>query len=520
MLSVYDIKLYAAAETARKEQEEKRMIETLLEQIKRQEDVRKALSQLRAEIKTEEANRHVRELIGDGSEIVQLLLSEDPKIRKNAAALLGDLEVEAAAEAIYHAYQKEQTLFVRGSLLQALEQTNAYPYLSELRDQYEMLCRREPEEAEKKHVREELHALERIFRSEGLTRRHKFTGWDNQFLILLITNPQYAALTADQLPPCRQKLSSLGVQAIVEDLRPIVKIRTFRELLFPIRLSEKVSMEDGPEALGEAIVKSRLRSVIERSHREPGPFQFRLDLKGGFSLEERSRYLKRAAAVIEEKSDRKLLNAPDEYEFEIRLLPDKEQNIHVFLKMFTIPMDRFSYRRETIAASIQPSAAAMFFELARPYLKEQAQVLDPCCGVGTMLVERDRVLPVRMAYGIDTFGEAVEKARRNTKSAGMQVNFINRDYLDFKHSYPFDEIIANLPVRGKRTKEEQDAFYAGFFKKSEELLAPDGMMILYSNEAGFIKKQLRLHPKFKLYQEYMILEKGQFCLYVIGMQRG
>lgn len=60
--------------------------------------------------------------------------------------------------------------------------------------------------------------------------------------------------------------------------------------------------------------------------------------------------------------------------------------------------------------------------------------------------------------------------------------------MDFKHKYLFDEIITNLPVRGKKTKEEQDLFYKRFFDKSEEILAPGGVMILYSNENGFIKK--------------------------------
>ena len=39
--------------------------------------------------------------------------------------------------------------------------------------------------------------------------------------------------------------------------------------------------------------------------------------------------------------------------------------------------------------------------LAKPYLKEDAAVLDPFCGVGTMLIERNKVLPARSLYGID-----------------------------------------------------------------------------------------------------------------------
>ncbi len=76
-----------------------------------------------------------------------------------------------------------------------------------------------------------------------------------------------------------------------------------------------------------------------------------------------------------------------------------------------------------------------------------------------------------------------------------------------------------MPLRGKRSKEEQDLFYQKFFDKSEGLLVEDGIMVLYSNENGFIKKQLRLHPCFQLYREYVMLEKEGFTLYIIGRKR-
>ena len=494
-------------------------IEELCRQIEQKENLRKALSELRAVIKEKALYEEIRRRLKEGEVSAPLLLSEDAKIRKNAAALLGDLQIQEMALQLYLAYQKEETLFVRGTILGALEKTDPYPYLSELQEQYEFLCKKEIPEHEKKHTREEIRILERILRKEGKENRHTFTGWEEKLLILLTTNGGYQNLITEKLSADRKKETSLGVQAVVNDLRKVTAIRTFRELLFPVRLDRTVVFEDRPEIFGEALANSKLLPLLERCHKEPAPFYFRIDLRGGFSLEERSRYIKRAAFAIEEKSGRRLINTPEDYEFEIRLLLDKTKKIHVFLKMFTIPMERFSYRKGTIAASMHPSMAAMILELARPWMKEKAQVLDPCCGVGTMLVERHKLLAAREIYGIDIFGEAVEKARINTAEAGMHVNFIHKDYLDFKHEYLFDEIIANMPIRGKRTKEEQDLFYRGFFDKSEELLTPGGILLLYSNENGFVKKQIRLHPAFKLYQEFLVREKEQFYMYVIGCRK-
>ena len=92
-----------------------------------------------------------------------------------------------------------------------------------------------------------------------------------------------------------------------------------------------------------------------------------------------------------------------------------------------------------------------------------AQIMDPFCGVGTMLIERNKLVPAREMYGIDLFGEAIAKARENTQNAGGRIWYINRDFFDFTHDYKFDEIITDMPPRGKKTKEEQDAFYARFF---------------------------------------------------------
>ncbi|MBO5302767.1 MAG: methyltransferase [Lachnospiraceae bacterium] len=498
------------------------MIETFFNQLKEKKEVRAALSGLRAGIKEPEKLEKFRKLIGEGEILLPFLQDTDPKVRKNVAALLGDLQMENAAEAIFLAYKNEETMFVKSTLLLALEKTNAYPYLSELQERYTELCTVVPKENEKKHIQEELRAIEKILRKEGPDKGHTFIGWKEKVTVILTTNPKYREITAEELQEkhlaYRIGLTALGVRACVDDLRAVTQIRTFRELLFPIKLGQTITVKDKPEVLGKALADSNILPLLKKCHKEDSPFYFRLEMRSGMTLEERSRYTKKAACAIEEGSDRMLLNSTDEYEVEIRILSNKEGEIRTFLKMNTMEMERFAYRKASIAASMHPSSAAMLMHLAKPYLKENAQILDPCCGVGTMLVERHKILPAREIYGIDIFGDAIEKAKTNCEAANVRVNFIHKDYLDFKHKYLFDEIIANMPVRGKKTKEEQDNFYAGFFTKSLELLAPEGNIILYANEDGFIKKQLRLHPKLRLKQEFVIREKDKFVLYIIGLR--
>lgn len=133
-----------------------------------------------------------------------------------------------------------------------------------------------------------------------------------------------------------------------------------------------------------------------------------------------------------------------------------------------------------------------------------------------MLIERAVRVPAGEMYATDIFGEAVEKGRENASLAGVKINFIHRDFFDFKHDYLFDEVITNMPVRGKKTRGEMDALYERFFQKLPAHLTKDAVIILYTNEIGFVKKQLRLHREFVLKQEYCMQKKNDFYLLIIG----
>ena len=233
------------------------------------------------------------------------------------------------------------------------------------------------------------------------------------------------------------------------------------------------------------------------------------------TLEERSTFTKKMANELESLSKGQLINSTSDYEVELRLIANKDGELFPSLKLSTIKKRRFTYRKNAIAASIHPSTAALIMELAKDYLKEDAQIIDPFCGVGTMLIERNKKVPAREMYGIDIFGDAIVYARENTQLAGMRVNYIHRDFRDFKHEYLFNEIITNMPIRGKKTKQEMDTFYGEFFEKAKEILTNDAVVVMYTNEIGFVKKQLRLHKDFSLQQETCLQPKNDFYLLIL-----
>ena len=207
------------------------------------------------------------------------------------------------------------------------------------------------------------------------------------------------------------------------DVRAMANLRTYRELLFPIRLKQKVQ-DDRAEALADEIWQSGMGDFLKECHKQDTPFRFRVEIQADMENDKRASFAKKFALQLERVSSRWMINSTGDYETEIRLIRKKDGSFAPFLKLYTIPMRRFSYRKNVVAASIHPSLAAMLVSLAKPYLKENAQILDPFCGVGTMLIERDIAQPAREKYGIDIFGPAIEGARENASLAGEKIILI------------------------------------------------------------------------------------------------
>ena len=90
--------------------------------------------------------------------------------------------------------------------------------------------------------------------------------------------------------------------------------------------------------------------------------------------------------------------------------------------------------------------------------------MDPFCGVGTLLIERAHLVPAREIYATDTYGDAITMGRENAAFAKTRINFIHRDFFDFRHEYKFDELITDMPVRNRQTKAGDWSFLREVFR--------------------------------------------------------
>ena len=492
-------------------------MDTIYLELLEKKEIRSNLSALRAKLREGVDAAYDREIVETFVQeheafILGLLAAEDAKTRKNAALLLGDLKYPNAAEALYDAFVKENTLFVRSAYLDALSQMDVSGKLPEIKQRLAELSAQEVAEENRKHADEELRALRRIvIRYEGIAK-HKFDRKQQKNQVLLFCNKNgretVRRMTGGRVHP-------LGVLVETDDLIPLMQVRTYREMLFPLGGGKLIDSE--PKTAASEVCAS-LITLCEKYHKEEMPFYFRIECKAPMTLEQKSNFTKRMGAELERLSNGKLINSTSDYEVELRLIANREGRFFPCVKFYTLKDHRFRYRKNSISASIHPSQAALMMELAAPYLKEGAQVMDPFCGVGTMLIETDLRVPAGDMYGTDTFGEAIEKARENASLAGEEIHYIHRDFFDFHHDYLFDEIVTNMPVRGKMTKEELDRLYARFFDKATEILKKNAVIVMYTQETGFVKKQLRLHREYMLLQEYCMQEKTGFSLLIIGVR--
>ena len=501
--------------------ERKKMVRECYEKIVSGEEVRKNLIDLRAFLADEQNKRALAHVLGGNFDVLcGLLEDEDPKIRKNAALILGEMETEDMLPFLFAAYNKEQTLFVREDYLTAMQKLDCRSYLPQLRARLDELDQMEFTEENRKHLRAEQVALRSLVSKYEKPRKHKYVPVNPAPDLIVVTNREQREVTGSQIHSGECKLLGIGYRVHAGNLEEILKIRTWSELLFPIPGNHEVlPVDESPYVLGERLAHMDIPSFLDGFHTGGSCYMYRLDVRGK-SLEKKGVFLRRLSEAFERASDGRLQNSVDNYEFELRLVERKDGTYLPLLRLFTLPEYRFAYRREVIPDSISPVNAALAVQIALPYLKEYAQVLDPFCGVGTMLIERQIALPARSLYGTDIYGEAIEKAKTNSKRIGFTVNYIHRNFFDFTHEYLFDEVITDMPRASQESEDE--TLYRRFFTTVKPLLSAGAVLVLYTMRPRLVSEIVSMDGDYTILEDRLLNEKNQTKVFVLryGTQTG
>lgn len=479
-----------------------------LENIKNNVNVRQSVIELKIAVRSHNSGKALAQMLaGDFSVLTDLLRHEDPKVRKNAALVLGELEEESVRDILWDAYQREEILFARADYLKALSHYDCTPYLDAIKERMRFLETADIAPDEQKHYYEEQTAIKTVLRKNEKHGKHKFIGYHRPVEIILMTNREQREATIRQIRDAKEiRMLAGGVRLVTEKLHDILPIRTYSELLFP--LPGCPLLEGSPGHIAKQMIAAGLITYLKELHESAHPFYFRLDIKSAMPEDRRVDLLKKLAMALEMESAGQLYNAPGGYEIEVRLVANKAGRFLPLLKLYTIHDYRFAYRKESLPTSIAPVNAALIMELAKDYLTQDAAVLDPFCGAGTMLAERAFCKPAGYLYGIDIMGDAIAKARENAQAARIKINFINRDFFDFTHKYLFDEIITNLPAAG-RTRDAAAILelYDRFLERAARMVRKGAVIIAYAASYSVLQEAISRHREYRLLHEFCLNER-------------
>lgn len=433
----------------------------------------------------------IDEAFSDRAPLYRALRAESPKLRKNAARLLGALCRETDSAMLIETLEKETVRMARPSILLALGSCGgdaARRFLSG----YEVPPALET--SEQKHEKEEHDALAAALDKLTPKQTHPFLGLASEQEAELRVPAGLARALADELTglgfaPYAVKPDRLRVKTA--DMPALYQARCFSELLFPL----VTGLPLRPAAA--ASVFGKLVSIMDAAHEGSPPYRYRVELKGYSG--DRPEFIKAAVAALSQIGG-ELLNSVSGYECELRLEARVDAPLmDAYLKLFTYGDTRFSYRKNALPASMHPATAAAILKYADKYLSVNARVLDPCCGSGAFLIERSKLSPCQSLTGIDISDKACDISRENSRLAGCPAKFVHNDFLRFTAKRPYDEVVANLPF-GNRvgTHKQNEKLYAGLAAALPEWLKPGGVAILYTMEHSLLSRCLKAEKRLAL----------------------
>ena len=413
------------------------------------------------------------------NQIEPLLQREDAKTRKNAAIVLGQVGQRDSANALCLALEKETQQFVRPSLILALGAVGGQ------QAQKAILALPMPQSTEK-NAAAERDAIQKALSRLAPQKSRTFTGFAAPRAVWLLPA---GGLTGSLLAEAREKhieAKQKGrlVEVITRSLPSLYALRGFTEALLPFA----VNVPATPQALAAAVEKGGLYDLLSQMHDGRGAFATRLEVRG--QGVDRKAFTSDFFAAA---NSAQFLNSPSSYDIELRCwIKNNRAMLSVRLHTFADP--RFSYRLESVPASMHPAVAAALLFDHRKYMKPTHTVLDPFCGAGTLLVERKKIMGAKAFTGLDISPKAFSIARANCHEAGLHAKVFNRDCRGFHSDFGYDEILCNMPF-GHRvgSHENNEKLYNDVLLQWPKLLRPGGFVLAITNDKQLFSELATRH---------------------------
>lgn len=444
---------------------------------------------------------------------------EDAKVRKNIIKIIGLCGLNGLAPDVFDAYQREKTHFLKAEYVKVLKQWDCKPYEAELLNRLSELKEMQGGQEQEKHTIAELRQLNELLSSSGAIKKHQFIGGDTMSTMILTTlsgKEQYLKRAIDErIGEGKSKLLRGGVRVQSSDYENLMKVRCFQELLFVMKGA--LELTGTALEMAKQLMKAGLMDYLLERISGSASIPFRVELRGVKEEAEKVRLTKQLSEQLERQSEHGLVNAPSNYVVEFRFhRKQKSDSFSCYMKISLLLDERFRYRTNVLPTSIQPYVAAMIMEIARDYKKEWGQVLDPFCGVGTMLIECNYRQHAHSIYGVDVYQKGLEYAKQHTGKVKMDIHYIHKDMVDFTHEYLFDFIVTDLPSEGGQiTAEVITGIYETFLRKCCEWMSKDAVIAAYTKSPALLEQAIAGQKSLSLITHTDIYKHGKSRLYIL-----
>lgn len=427
------------------------------------QEAAEALSALCVLAKSKEGRKEIEAALGDHLVLRGCTLSPSPKVRKNAYRLMGALGNKTDGGCLKRALEKEDTFFAVPSLLLALgnlgEEEAIRSYVPPV----------STEEAMDKHVAEIVLARQKALQTFEKEARPPLSRLSAPREVLCYAPEGFAFCLLSELRGLGFEVEEAGaaVKVTTDRMDLIYQADCLTEALIPI--AKEVPLD--PQAVAQA---------VKDMPKEP----YRIELRG--YVRDRRKMIRLLSQSL--GGD----NNPAAYDWELRVDCHMD-TADLYWKLCNVEDNRYPWRKRAIPASMHPALAACVSRYAMGLGKVgKPRVLDPFCGSGSLLFEREKWSPCKALIGVDKSGSAVEAARENARAGESKASFVTKDILRFESREGFDLILTNMPF-GNRVGSHEDnkTLYRRFVSRLPYLLTEKGTAVLYTMEYKLLESCLK-----------------------------
>jgi predicted RNA methylase len=266
----------------------------------------------------------------------------------------------------------------------------------------------------------------------------------------------------------------------IESRRRLGEMRTVLSTYELLRIEETEGVEVNADMAHEVF-----GAFNPQGSAPPGGWSFRLSLP---KMQSRSRYNKTVTLLARELAESRMWkNNPSNYVLDLKVAAI-DKHIAYLWRDTRWESGRRREDRWVIPASIHPTVGAALCFLGE--IHPDDVVCDPCCGAGTILVERLSIGPARQILGMDPSAAAIEASSNNLARYDDARLLSRADMANLPLARKsVNLLIANLPFGIRLGRREKNlALYSRFLAEASRVLAGGGRLVAYTHDRQAFRK--------------------------------